>query len=247
MKSLDCHQTFLCLKTRVKKDNCRSERGITPDFFVYQNTPFKLFIVIIGLVISLYARWQYTVAIYLITILWLTADVKVLLEYGKGLLLTLPFFSSYLLLGLIFNLSLNKQMILVFRICLLLLYSVFLFKTIDVMRLVKETGKIRKCGLINSLFFFFIATAFFSKLFFNELKTSPVRIKRAEDVISVIVTAFNNVSSQFERIEKRVDRILILNEENKEISSVNTTPAFTNWANVYLTFLLMLYTLVLAL
>ncbi len=224
--------------TRLRIDNLNNQR-IKPQFFEQQNTFFKVLLILSGLYAGLFLRWQYLFAIYIITLLWLTVSYRLLSHYLKLLLRITPFITSYLFLGLIFKLSFQEQLIFIGRINLLLLYSVFLFKTVLTERLIVETKTIRRWSFVNRLFIFGLATGCFISLFFEQVWKAKGKIKKIDDIINIIVDSFENVYLQIDDIEQRVKQLLV-NEDREGYE-------FFNAANVYLTFLFTLYILILAL
>ena len=222
------------LRERVFNNN-----GIKPGFLQQQNTFLKLLISLSGVGIALISRWEYFLAVWGITIIWLVVDINVIRQYLKILLSISPFLASYLVLGLIFRLMLQEQVIFIGRIILLLLFSVFLLKTTDRIRLLKETEQIRKWEFINDLFVFGLATGKFVRLFTVEIQINKKRIRKIDDLVKIIIDSFHNVYLRVGEIEKEVYQAM----EKRDTSDFE----FYNWANVYLTLLLVLYTVILAL
>ncbi|MBW6516388.1 MAG: hypothetical protein K0B81_07230 [Candidatus Cloacimonetes bacterium] len=211
---------------------------ISPQIYYQQNIFFKFLVVLIGIVGTLLVKWQYLPAVFIVTILWLFLDLGIISRYLKILLNILPFFISYLILGLIFKISWQEQLIFLGRITLLLLFSIFLLKTTRLKGFLQETEQLRRLSLINQMFVFALATGFFVKMFYTEIRDCKNKINKIDDVIKVVIDAFNNAYSQTDHIESKTHRLL---------SSKSTAESeFYHWANVYLTFLLTAYIFILA-
>jgi len=218
-----------------------ADRGVQ-EFFLTENTFLKILLVLSGLYIAIFLRWYYLVAIFWVTLFWLLPGWKIIVNYLHILLKILPFIISYLILGLLFSISLPEQILLIGRITLMLLFSLFLIKTTTTERLLDETWRIRQRGLAKKIFAFSLATGLFVELFLKEIREARSKIKRISDVVDVIIDSFHNVYAESESVDKQVEHML-----SREKSSVSEPDNFFSWANVYLMFLLALYTLILAL
>ncbi len=230
-------------------DNACNEKTVNSPF-QHQNTLFKILVVILGLYITLFFRWQYFLAVFLVTLLWLTPNIKIIGEYLKTLIRIAPFITSYIILGIIFSISFNEQIVFVSRISLLLLFSVFLLKTTTIENILSDTCHLRKWKVVNSFVFYCLATLLFADLFFSEIKSAGRKIRKIENVINVFTESFNHVYRQTEAIEKKV---AFMTSQDYQSLNAETNPRqragkdFINSANVYLTFLLTLYIIIIAL
>ncbi len=217
--------------------------------FQHQNTLFKVLVVILGLYITVFFRWQYFLAVFVVTLLWLTANIKIIGKYLKILIRISPFITSYIILGILFAVSFREQMIFVGRICLLVLFSVFLLKTTTIEKVLSDTFHLRKWKVVNSFIFYCLATCLFADLFFSEIKSTGRKIRKIEDVVNVIVESFSQVYRQSEEIEKKVAFMTSADYQSLDDETVpeqRAEKAFINSANVYLTFLLTLYIIIIA-
>ena len=232
------YNPVLSRSTTRLKERVSSNNGNKPGFLYQQNSFLKLLITLTGINIALFSRWEYFLVIYLITLLWLAVDLKIIRHYSKILLSLSPFITSYLVLGLIFRLTLREQFIFIGRIILLLLFSVYLIKTTRRSRLLAETALLRRWKFIKDLFVFSLATGKFVQIFFLEIKRAKKLYRKIDDLPKIIVEAFHNVYLRVEEIENEIYQAVDNRVENDS--------EFFNWANVYLTFLLTTYIIVLA-
>ena len=229
-------------KRSLKTNNIlAADRGFS-EFFVAENLYLKILLVLAGLYAAIFLRWYYFISIFLLTIVWLLPGWRIIREYTRILLRLLPFIISYLILGILFNIPLSTQLIFIGRIALLLLFSVFLIKTISTERLLNETYRLRQRGLLKKLFSFSMATGLFVELFLKEIRETRSKIKRIDDVVKIIINSFGNVYEKTDTIEE-----LVLQMTSRPKCTYPDRESIYSWPNVYLIFLLALYTLILAL
>jgi hypothetical protein len=184
---------------------------------------------------------------FMVTVLWLAVNYRLLWYYLRTLINFSPFITAYLLLSLLTDLSFPKQLFFVGRICLMLLFSVFLFKTTNAERFLAETYTIRRWKPLNSIVAFCLATVIFVKLFFNEIKIVRYGAKRLEGIINIIVDSFTNVYRQIDSIEEIVTHLATKDFRTEDEEGVTAKCELFNGANIYLTFLLSLFVVIMAL
>jgi hypothetical protein len=136
-----------------------------PDFFTKQNVLLKLFLVLFLIAISVILSFTYLIISSVILIISFFIRPYIIKNWGQVLVRLFPFFISLFIFGIIFQVPFTLQAILAFRICYVLLLSVYLISSTPFEAFVADTKTSRKNSLIEDLRYFLLATFQFIPLF----------------------------------------------------------------------------------
>ena len=205
-------------------------------FFQKQNAILKIIVVLFGLIISLTVQLKLFLTIFFLTLLYLIISPTVILVWLKTILKLLPFFFSFFLLGIIFNIPFDEQVMVVLRILFILLLSVFLVNTNSIESILACFPKKKEN---NNFLYFLVATISFVPIFINQFQ---IEIKKDKNVIHINVIRIieNTFFSCFQKINE------VETNSQKKMNTPFQKQDFWTIPNFSLALLLTIYILLLA-
>ena len=154
----------------------------------------------------------------LATIIVLSIDFNLIITWLKLLLRILPLYSSIILMGILFDLPLLKQLLLIMKISNLLLISVYLINAFDINRLLD------KAPPRNTLLRFLLETLFYIKKIldrFGEISSTSKISDSSSSLLSTITHAVNEVKESNVAYNKPISF-----QENVELSLTSGSKIF---------------------
>ena len=140
------------------------------DFFARQNVLLKFFFALILIVFSAILSFSNLLIAFSILIASFLFKSYILQKWSQVLIRLFPFFISFFIFGIIFQIPFTIQAILALRIIYVLLLSVYLISTTPLEALLADTSSWRKTVFIEELRFFLLATFQFIPMFFHAYK-----------------------------------------------------------------------------
>ncbi len=200
--------------------------GIT--FFEKQNFLLKLLWVFLGIICSAFADIHAILLIFLTTFIYLLFAPKLILFWLRGFLKISPFFISIFLFGIFFNISFISQLVLVGKILLILLFSVYFTATTKVEDFLSDIIFLPQNNFMRNLRIFLISTFRFVPLFLEQYKIASANY---ENYFQIAKIALQN---SFWKIHE-VEIYTLQKLENIKIREFQIFP------NLVLVFILILY------
>ncbi len=200
-------------------------------FFQRQNALLKIIVVFAGLVISITVQFRLFLTIFLLTLLYIAGSPLLILVWLKTILKLIPFFFSFFLLGIIFNIPFDEQIAVSLRVLFILLFSVFLVNTNSIESILScfppKKGN-------NNFLYFLVATITFVPIFISRYQ---IEIKKEKNIFRILENTFLSCFQKIHEVE--------INSQNK-INTSFQKPDFWNIPNLSLLFLLTIYILLLS-
>ncbi|HHE39054.1 MAG TPA: hypothetical protein ENL20_10855 [Candidatus Cloacimonetes bacterium] len=164
-------------------------------FFQKQNSILKIIVVLFGLLISTTVQIKLFLLIFFLTLVYLIISPAVIFVWLKTILKLLPFLFSFFLLGIIFNIPFDEQILVVLRILFILLLSVFLASTNSIESIL-ACFPMRKAN--SNFFFFLVATISFVPIF---IKYYQIEKKKDKNILRIIENAFFSSFRKINEVE----------------------------------------------
>ncbi len=175
-------------------------------FYSTQNIRFKLFTLILTIIISLDLEFNRFLILYAVLFHFFLADLRILLSWLKALNLILPLFSSLLVFSILFKLELSDQIYTMVRISFYLLLSVFITRTIDHDQLLILARNNKNRKIFYQLVYFILATLEISRQLSLKFKICRNKQKNISPcVYQSISSTFNDLNSVNTTINNRID------------------------------------------
>ncbi len=208
--------------------------GITVNesFFEQQNTFLKAFIIFIGIVISASVDFYTLLIIFIFTFLYVIISPYIYFRWLKTILILLPFYISFFIFGIIFNIPFNQHSYVAIKITYILLLSVYLVSTTSIEAFLTDSAILSKNIYLNKFRFFLVATIYFIPILIEQFETVK---KKHKNIFNII----NHTVSQSMYEIKRVEMEVLKKLENSSIRR-----RFVILPNLYMLLLLLIYFIV---
>jgi len=200
-------------------------------FFQKQNAILKIIVVLFCLIISLTVQLKLFLTIFFLTFLYLIISPAVILVWLKTILKLLPFLFSFFLLGIIFSIPFDEQVMVALRILFILLLSVFLINTNSIESILACFPK-KKAN--NNFLYFLVATISFVPIFISQYQ---IEIKKSKNAIRIIENTFFSCFQKINEVE--------ISSQNK-INTSFQKQDFWNFPNFSLLLLIAVYVFLLS-
>ena len=174
-------------------------------FFQRQNSFLKLLLILFGLIISVLISFPRFLIMFGITFFYLIISPNIYLDWFKIFLKMIPFFVSYFIFGMIFNVSFITQSFVSIRIMFLLLLSVYLISTTSMEGFLSNSTRISKNGIFSDITFFIVATVYFIPIFSEQYK---IAAQKSRNVFQILPDAFAMSFQKINHVEKTVSEKL---------------------------------------
>ncbi len=209
--------------------------GITVNetFFEQQNTFLKTFIIFIGIVISASVDFYILLIIFIFTLLYVIISPHIYFRWLKTILILLPFYISFFIFGIIFNIPFNQHSYVAVKITHILLLSVYLVSTTSIEAFLTDSATLSKNKYLNKLRFFLVATIYFIPILIEQFETVK---KKHKNILNVIHQAVSQSMDEIKRVEM---------EALKKLENSNIRRRFAILPNLYMLLLLLIYFMVL--
>lgn len=137
------------------------------------------------------------------TLFYFLPFAKYLKFWLKSTLFLLPFFISYLILGMIFNTDFFEQLRFIIKIIFLVLMSVYFIKSLDVDRLLTDFKVLLKFNFIKKIMIFLIALIEITPFFYESFQSKKEKVKKTNLSIAfhIFIKTFSEVFSKLDEIE----------------------------------------------
>ena len=156
-------------------------------FFQKQNSFLKLLLILFGLIISVLISFPRFLIMFGITFFYLIISPNIYLDWFKIFLKMIPFFVSYFIFGMIFNVSFITQSFISIRIMFLLLLSVYLISTTSMEGFLSNSTRISKNRIFSNITFFIVATVYFIPILSDQYK---IAAQKSRNVLQILSDAF---------------------------------------------------------
>ena len=208
--------------------------GITvkKSFFEQQNTFLKTFIILIGIVISASVDFYTLLMIFIFTLLYVIISPHIYFRWLKTILILLPFYISFFIFGIIFNIPFNQHSYVAVKITYILLLSVYLVSTTSIEAFLTDSATLSKNKYLDKFRFFLIATICFIPILIEQFEIIK---KKHKNIFNVIHRAISQSMDEIKHVEMETLKKL----ENSSIRS-----RFVILPNLYLLLLLLIYSIV---
>ena len=209
--------------------------GITVDesFFEQQNTFLKTFIIFIGIIISASVDFNPLLTIFIFTLLYVIISPHIYFRWLKTILILLPFYISFFIFGIIFNIPFNQHSYMAVKITYILLLSVYLVSTTSIEAFLTDSATLSKNMYLNKLRFFLIATICFIPILIEQFETVK---KQHKNIFNVIHQAVSQSMDEIKRVEM---------EALKKLENSSIRRRFAILPNLYMLLLPLIYFMVL--
>lgn len=170
-------------------------------FFQKQNSFLKLLLILFGLIISVSISFPGFLIMFGITFLYLIIYPNIYLDWFKIFLKIIPFFVSYFIFGMIFNVSFIFQSFVSIRIMFMLLLSVYLISTTSMEGFLSNSTWISKNRIFSEIAFFIVATVYFIPILSGQYK---IAAQKSRNLFQIISDAFTMSFQKINQVEKTV-------------------------------------------
>ncbi|NQV17302.1 MAG: hypothetical protein HQ534_01990 [Armatimonadetes bacterium] len=167
-----------------------------------------------------------------ITFLYLIISPKIYLDWFKIFLKIIPFFVSYFIFGMIFNVSFITQSFVSIRIMFMLLLSVYLISTTSMEGFLSNSTLISKNKIFSEIAFFIVATVYFIPILSKQYKISA---QKSRNIFQILPDAFTMSFQKISHVEKTV---------SEKLEKCNFKSRFYVLPNLYLVLLALIYLLI---
>jgi len=208
--------------------------GITVNesFFEQQNTFIKTFIIFIGIVISASVDFYNLMTIFVFTLLYVIISPHIYFRWLKTMLILLPFYISFFIFGIIFNIPFIQHSYVAVKITYILLLSVYLVSTTSIEAFLTDSATLSKNIYLNKFRFFLVATICFIPILIEQFETVK---KKHKNIFNLIHLAVSHSMNEIKRVEM---------EALKKLENSNIRRRFAIFPNLYLSLLLLIYCIV---
>ena len=201
-------------------------------FFQRQNSFLKLLLILFGLIISVSISFPGFLIMFGITFLYLIISPEIYIAWFKIFLKMIPFFVSYFIFGMIFNVSFISQSFVSIRIIYMLLLSVYLISTTSMEGFLSNSIWISKNKIFSEIAFFTVATVYFIPILSEQYK---IAAQKSRNVFQIISDAFTMSFQKINHVEKTV---------SEKLNEGNYKSRFHVLPNLYLLLLGLIYLLI---
>jgi len=201
-------------------------------FFQKQNSFLKLILILSGLIISVLISFPGFLIMFGITFLYLIISPKIYLDWFKIFLKMIPFFVSYFIFGMIFNVSFITQSYVSIRIVFMLLLSVYLISTTSMEGFLSNSTRISKNKIFSEIVFFIVATVYFIPILSEQYK---IAVQKSRNIFQILSDAFTLSFYKINHVEKTV---------SEKLREGNFKSRFHILPNSYLLLLALIYLLI---
>ena len=208
---------------------------IKNNLFLTQQPVWIFIVVLLGIFSSSFSTPRGLMISYVFTIFYLLLAPFIFSFWFKIILKLLPFFISYFLLGIIFNIAFSVQILFSVKLSFFLLLGSYFVQTTSIDDFVQNSDFIRKYGIFYRSFLFLLLTVNFIPLFFSEYEKFG---KKSNNISVIISEALENTVSRIKEVESES----IGQMEKKQIRKAS----FWNLPNLYLSFISLIYILCLS-
>lgn len=199
--------------------------------FHRQNSFLKFLLILFGLIISVLISFPRFLFMFGITFLYLIISPKIFLNWFQIFLKMIPFFVSYFIFGMIFNVSFISQSFVFIRIIFMLLLSVYLISTTSMEGFLSNSTWISKNKIFSDIIFFIVATVYFIPILSEQYK---IAAQKSRNVFQILPDAFTMSFQKINHVEKTV---------SEKLKEDNFKSRFYVIPNLYLLFLALIYLL----
>ena len=208
--------------------------GITVNesFFEQQNTFLKAFIIFIGIVISASVDFYTLLIIFIFTLLYVIISPYIYFHWLKTILILLPFYISFFIFGIIFNIPFDQHSYVAIKITYILLLSVYLVSTTSIEAFLTDSATLNKNIYMNKFRFFLVATICFIPILIEQFETVK---KKHKNIFNVIHQAVSQSMDEIKRVEM---------EALKKLKKSSIRRRFVILPNLYMLLLLLIYFMV---
>ncbi len=171
------------------------------DFLIYQNFFVKCLVVFISMIaVNLNPNFY---ILFAGSLLYFLPFPKYLKFWLKSTLFLLPFFISYLILGMLFKIDFYEQIQFILKIIFLVLMSVYFIKSIDIDRILTDIKFLLKFNPIKKIMIFLIALLEITPLFYNsfQIKKKEAKAGKIGFIFQIFIRTFSEVFSKLDEIE----------------------------------------------
>jgi hypothetical protein len=208
------------------------EITVNEPFFEKQNTFLKTFIIFIGIVISASVDFYNLLIIFIFTLFYVIISPCIYFRWLKTILILLPFYISFFIFGIIFNIPFNQHSYVAVKITYIILLSVYLVSTTSIEAFLTDSATLSKNIYTNKFRFFLVATIYFIPILIEQFETVK---KKHKNIFNVIHQAVSQSMDEIKRVEMEALKKL-------ENSSIRRKLAIL--PNHYMLLLLLLYFMV---
>lgn len=158
--------------------------------FEKQNIFLKIFTIFVAIIVTTFVGEKCFYAMFLFSVLYFMIEPKIFVHWFNLILKLFPFFSSLILLSIIFRSDFFDQMILISRIIYILLLSVYLVKSssMDKLFMISHNSKFKYSKIFVS---YIVATISFIPYFLQNYK---IAYQSEENVVEAFVKAVDKTS-----------------------------------------------------
>ena len=208
--------------------------GITVNesFFEQQNTFLKAFIIFIGIVISASVDFYTLLIIFIFTLLYVIISPYIYFRWLKTILVLLPFYISFFIFGIIFNIPFDQHSYVAIKITYILLLSVYLVYTTSIEAFLTDSAILSKNIYMNKFRFFLVVTICFIPILIEQFETIK---KKHKNIFSLINHAVSQSMDEIKRVEM---------EALTKLKQSNIRRRFVILPNLYMLLLLLIYFMV---
>lgn len=132
--------------------------------FHEQNLILKIFAVILGIIVTTCLKYNLFVLLFVITLVYIAFNFHIIFDWVWVNLKLLPFFSSLIILTIVFRIDIFEQLMMISKLSYLLLLSVYLIKSSDLNDLLYFAGN---NNTLDKIISFLIVTINFIPLFYD--------------------------------------------------------------------------------
>ena len=205
---------------------------INESFFEQQNTFLKVFIIFIGIVISASVDFYTLLIIFIFTLLYVIISPYIYFRWLKTILILLPFYISFFIFGIIFNIPFDQHSYVAIKITYILLLSVYLVSTTSIKAFLTDSATLSKNIYLNKFRFFLVATICFIPILIEQFETIK---KKHKNTFNVIYQAVSQSMDEIKRVE--MDAL-------KKLKNSSIRRRFVILPNLYMLLLLLIYFIV---
>lgn len=202
---------------------------LNESFFEQQNTFLKIFIILIGIVISASVDFHTLLIIFTFTLIYIIIHPYIYLRWLKTIMILLPFYISFFIFGIIFEIPFNLHSYIAIKITYILLLSVFLVSTISLEAFLTDTAILSKNTYLDKFRFFMVSTICFIPILLEQFEI--VR-KNQRNVFNILYQAILQSMNEIKRVEI---------ESLKKIKKSTLKRRFAIFPNLYMFLLLLIY------
>ena len=202
---------------------------LNESFFEQQNTFLKIFIILIGIVISASVDFHTLLIIFTFTLIYIIIHPYIYLRWLKTIMILLPFYISFFIFGIIFEIPFNLHSYIAIKITYILLLSVFLVSTISLEAFLTDTAILSKNTYLDKFRFFLVSTICFIPILLEQFEI--VR-KNQRNVFNILYQAILQSMNEIKRVET---------ESLKKIKKSTRRRKFAILPNLYILLLLLMY------